>query len=262
MAASGCLYMSGMVLNDWFDIKQDSQQRPERPIPSSQISLNSAFSCYVVLTVVGILLSGLVSTSSLICAVVLVIAIVAYNGLLKRTLLAPVAMGLCRTLNILLGASFGRELNPQIFAGFEMPTLWVAISLGVFITGLTWFARDEATGTNRLGLVGGTVVMFAGIVGYVLAPLIFEIAASEGALTRYIAIVALISLPILLRSISALLDASPQKIGFAISTSLRSLILFDAAIAYLFSQCQVIYPLAILLLLIPSLFLARWISPT
>ena len=260
--SSGSLYMSGMVLNDWFDAEQDGHLRSSRPIPSGRISVRTAFGCYLVLTLAGMIMASLVSTSSLICAVGLVIAIVLYDCVLKRTSLAPVVMGLCRGLNILLGASYGVVAETDPIPGFPWSTIWIAVSLGIFIAGLTWFARKEATGSNRRDLLAATAVMLVGIAWYVLAPIIFEIAASDGALKRYIAIIVLISLPVLIRNFAAINEASPTRVGIAISTALCSLILYDAALGYLFSQCQVIYPLVILLLLVPSLFLSRWISPT
>ena len=42
LAASCCLYMSGMVFNDVFDLQQDTAERPNRPIPSGRVSRKSA----------------------------------------------------------------------------------------------------------------------------------------------------------------------------------------------------------------------------
>ena len=42
LSASCLLYSSGMVLNDVVDVDIDSKLRPQRPIPSGQISLNWA----------------------------------------------------------------------------------------------------------------------------------------------------------------------------------------------------------------------------
>ena len=37
-AASVLLYAAGVVLNDWFDLEIDRQERPERPLPSGRIA--------------------------------------------------------------------------------------------------------------------------------------------------------------------------------------------------------------------------------
>src|SRR4051812_40219696 len=42
VAASACLYLSGMVFNDVFDRKQDAVERPQRPIPSGKVTFQSA----------------------------------------------------------------------------------------------------------------------------------------------------------------------------------------------------------------------------
>ncbi|ORB92373.1 transferase, partial [Mycobacterium persicum] len=42
--ASALLYWSGMVLNDWADRERDAVERPERPIPSGEVSAATALS--------------------------------------------------------------------------------------------------------------------------------------------------------------------------------------------------------------------------
>ena len=42
LGASACLYMAGMVFNDYFDIEQDRRERPDRPIPSGAVSARHA----------------------------------------------------------------------------------------------------------------------------------------------------------------------------------------------------------------------------
>ena len=262
IASSCCLYMSGMVLNDWWDRDVDQLNRSNRPIPSGRVSSKAAFTGYLMLTLTGILLAAAVSMPSLGCAISLVVAIALYDCVLKRTAIAPMIMGLCRGLNILLGASAAPALQSNLLPGFTGSTIWIAVCLGIFITGVTWFARKESEGDNRRLLVSGSVIMVFGVAGFILTPLVFDVAASQSALLRYIAIVSLVALPIAVRAFAAIKSPMPANIGVTVGTALRSLILFDAAIAYLFSQCQVAYPIAILLLLIPALLMSRWISPT
>src|SRR2546423_324402 len=42
LGASLCLYMAGMVLNDFFDAQVDARQRPRRPIPSGRVRRGTA----------------------------------------------------------------------------------------------------------------------------------------------------------------------------------------------------------------------------
>ena len=44
MAAMSLFYIGGMFLNDAFDREFDAQHRPERPIPSGQVSARQVFS--------------------------------------------------------------------------------------------------------------------------------------------------------------------------------------------------------------------------
>ena len=42
VAASGCLYLAGMVLNDFFDRRIDAVERPTRPIPAGEVPAAAA----------------------------------------------------------------------------------------------------------------------------------------------------------------------------------------------------------------------------
>src|SRR5271154_2575485 len=55
--ASACLYMAGMVWNDFFDVAQDARERPDRPIPSGRVSRRAAGLLGALLLACGILLS-------------------------------------------------------------------------------------------------------------------------------------------------------------------------------------------------------------
>ena len=71
-------------------------------------------------------------------------AVVLYDGLLKRTPFGPLGMGACRLLNVLLGMSLAA--GPWgLFHG------QVALAVGTYITGVTWFARSEATESRPVG---------------------------------------------------------------------------------------------------------------
>src|SRR5262245_25587137 len=51
LVCSACLYCSGMVWNDFFDVEQDRRERPFRPIPSGKVSRRAA----------GVLAAGLMA---------------------------------------------------------------------------------------------------------------------------------------------------------------------------------------------------------
>ncbi len=112
VVASCLLYLSGMVLNDVFDAEVDARERPERPIPSGRISLRAATAVGWAMLTSGVLvawLCGLISSDWRPGAVAMLLAgcILLYDAVLKRTPLAPLAMGACRMLNVMLGMSLG-----------------------------------------------------------------------------------------------------------------------------------------------------------
>src|SRR5262249_49707692 len=150
--SSACLYSSGMVWNDYFDLAQDRRERPFRPLPSGRVKPNEAARLGTGLMVVGVacaLMTGRLSGS---LALVLVLAILAYDGWLKRTWAGPLGMGLCRFLNVLLGVSLAGTL--------DVPwALHLAAVVGLYIVGVTWFARTEARESNQSALQGAAAVM-------------------------------------------------------------------------------------------------------
>ena len=162
LAASALLYTAGMVLNDVFDVEVDRVERPERPLPSGRIPVAWArllgFEMLFFGTVAGASIS--IWSHDLRPAAVsigLAVLIVLYDAVLKRTPLGPLAMGGCRFLNVLLGMSAARqpwgELNYVVAGG-----------IGLYILGVTWFARREAEPkSRRLSLFLAMLVMFAGM---------------------------------------------------------------------------------------------------
>src|SRR5207247_9294158 len=59
LAASACLYLGGIALNDYFDRHVDAVERPERPIPSGAVPPAVAAGLGPALLAAGILLAGL-----------------------------------------------------------------------------------------------------------------------------------------------------------------------------------------------------------
>src|SRR5262249_28324737 len=89
-------------------------------------------------------------------AILLVVAILLYDGWLKRTWAGPIAMGTCRFLNVLLGHSAAGALAWPRGAH-------LALVVGVYIVGVTWFARTEARMSSQNALRGAAAVMLASL---------------------------------------------------------------------------------------------------
>jgi 4-hydroxybenzoate polyprenyltransferase len=145
VASSACLYLAGMVLNDFFDAEIDGVERPERPIPSGRIPRGVAGTVGWSLLAIGVLLALATSYQQEniapgLIGVLLAIAVVQYDGGLKKTRFGPYAMGWCRVLNVLLGASVAIDLSQRV-----VPFAY-AVAIGAYTVGLTYVARSEMVG--------------------------------------------------------------------------------------------------------------------
>ena len=263
VGASACFYLAGMVLNDFFDRDVDARQRPQRPIPSGRISSGEARSIGTVLMVLGLVLSwtagyfiggmraGLVGTA-------LAAAVLLYDAWLKRTPAGPVAMGACRMFNVFLGMSLHPDPWQQIH-------LAVAGGIGVYVIGVTWFARTEAIASSRLALGLSTLVMIAGLGLLASYP---ELASPGGIFLMWLRNWVLswyffwtvIVLLITWRCVGATIDPTPRKVQMAVRQCLFSIIVLDAAVC--FAMQGRVPALFVLALLIPALVLGRWLYST
>src|SRR5262249_22417148 len=148
----------------------DRQERPKRPLPSGRITLPVAKQIGIMLVIGGLggaaaatFLNRDNNTSTLIAQLRPIISalglarrVLLYNRILNLTPFGPIAMGGCRTLNVLLGMSASPE--PWTLLNFL-----IAGGLGIYIAGVTWFARTEATISKRGQLVSALIVIAAGL---------------------------------------------------------------------------------------------------
>src|SRR4029077_2842965 len=92
LLASLCLYWAGMVWNDYFDLEQDKRERPFRPLASGRVSVATARRLGILLMALGLGCAGLADLANgglrwkaLPLAIALGLAILLYDGWLKRT---------------------------------------------------------------------------------------------------------------------------------------------------------------------------------
>lgn len=264
LGASACLYLSGLVLNDVFDYDVDKVERPERPLPAGQISLATARTLGWTLLLGGLICAGAASwlsgqVYSIATAVTLALAVVGYNAGLKNTPVGPVVMGTCRWLNILLGMSAG-------------PTPWptwqllLAAGIGVYIVGVTVFAKGEAGESARSRLIAGWVILLGGM-GLLWGvprylpefPLGGQVAAKIAA-GDWTFLWAVLAALMSVRCFMAISDPKPARVQQAVTQCLRSLIILDALACY--SVRDLDCALAVLALIVPQLLLGRLIYAT
>lgn len=270
-ATSACLYLAGMALNDVFDRDVDAMERPERPIPSGRVSLRAAKLLGWGLLAAGVsfgAIAGLlvrpsaIQTSTLAIAAALAALVVAYDAFLKRTPLGPVAMGCCRALNVLLG------MSASAVVAWHPMQLWIASGLGLYVAGLTWFARQEATVSRRWQLSLAGIVMLAAIAGLSqfprwaderLPPIMWPDYAMREP-WRWNALWLAIGGLIGHRLLRAIFAPSPRDVQLAVKSAILSIVVFDAICCLGVRGAGP--ALTILLTLPPAMLLGRWIYST
>jgi len=267
LGASAGLYLSGMVFNDVFDVKQDTQERPQRPIPSGAVPLPNAIAFGTGLMLAGIACAFLASMNSFYVALILAATILAYDSFGKRTFLGPVLMGSCRFLNVILGASSGAAWFAIVW---QNPQLWVGLSLGIYIVGVTLFARNEAKENARVPLGIGLLIANLGLVmlalwmsGMTSRLRLFVVPGAMSGSMSVLFLLAVIALTINRRALKAIANPIPQEIQPTIGTMLLSLIVLDAMLIYFkLGQPGVPYAIGTVALLAPAIVLRKWISMT
>lgn len=145
-------YIGGMFLNDAFDSAFDATARPERPIPSGQVSAAQvhAFGFGMLALGVGMLtwagyaFEPFTKWRPVLAGIALAIAITFYNWHHKDNPLSPLVMGVCRLLVYLAAAYAVASVLPQ-------PVFVAAIVLLCYLIGLTYTAKQEHL--DRLGAV-------------------------------------------------------------------------------------------------------------
>ncbi len=259
VAASVLIYAGGIVLNDVFDIEIDRGERPNRPLPAGRVSFRlAAWSGGLMLGCGPVVAALSGSWTSALVAGLLALCVLAYDGGLKRTLLGPVVMGACRSLNLLLGLS---QL-PDFGGRYAWLT---AGSYGLFVVGVTVISRSEVESGRRRGIALGSliqVVAFAGLLAgfgqlatqsYGPRP---TIRFADWGECVWIAAVNVV----LAFDLRAIIFPTPEQTQRAVKTAVLSLVWLDVAIV---GGVQGWLPsLTVAALWVPAFLLARWLYST
>lgn len=251
LVASGCLYMAGMVWNDYFDLEEDRRDRPFRPIASGAISKRTAVVIGIGLLAAGLSCAAVTGKTGAAIALGLVIAILAYDARIKRTRFGPLSMALCRFLNVLLGLSLA---NPS-----AMPLttrIHLALAIGVYIVGVTWFARTEEKRSDPKVLGRAALVMLVAILlGLAVATRVPS--GTSSPLFPYLLVVFgfWVGIPVL----AAVRAPTPKHVQAGVKRSIFGLVVFDALLASVFVGT---WGLLLVLLLAPAILLGKWVYST
>jgi 4-hydroxybenzoate polyprenyltransferase len=260
--ASGCLYLAGMVWNDVFDRAEDAVSRPNRPLPSGRVYVRTAIALGVLLMLLGLAFAAFAGVPSirnqsdwnhepLMYAIGIAIAVLSYDGELKRTQFGPLGMGFCRFLNVLLGLSAIPE--DAIDLGLR---IHLAAVIGIYIVGVTWFARTEERESNRRQLIGAATIMAMSLVLALL--LKTKLVLGSGTfLFPYLLVLFgfLVGRPI----VRAISSRGPRDVQKAVKRCILGLVGLDALLATAFVGLP---GLLIVLLLPPALVIGKWVYST
>ncbi|HCN82030.1 MAG TPA: polyprenyltransferase, partial [Sphingobacteriaceae bacterium] len=143
--ATAGLYGGGVVFNDVFDADLDRIERPERPIPSGDISLLQAIFLGSVLLVLGVYAAFQPNLTTGILAIAIAASALVYDKWGKHhKILGPLNMGMCRGLNLLLGISILQDALDKWW--------FIACVPIIYIASITMISRGEVHGSNRTPL--------------------------------------------------------------------------------------------------------------
>lgn len=253
LVASIGLYGGGVVLNDVFDRNLDARERPERPLPSGRVTLRSAALLGVNLLIIGIAAASMSSGLSAMLALLIAVCVVFYNAFGKHIrIVAPLNMGACRGLNLLLGIS---AVPATVGESWYLALIPVA-----YIGAITLVSAGEVHGGNRgtmlfaLALVGVIIFALAALsltFPYSLLPFKFF------ALLPFLVYFAWRVLPAFW---GAYLEPQPLRIRHAVKAGVLSLIALDAALAVVYASP--LYGLLILSLMPVASRIARLFAVT
>jgi 4-hydroxybenzoate polyprenyltransferase len=259
------LYAAGIIFNDVCDAELDRHERPERPLPSGLIDLRAASFAAGGLGVAGLILAGgasyqIASPWPVVVAAILAGCIWLYDRHAKGTAVGPVVMGACRSLAWLTGMTAAG--GPHAVNEWLIP-----IGMGIYVAGITLYARDEAATTRqRNTLLAGAVVMLAGLVlaaGFVWLPERGPIELAAGALmpvTTWLVLWSVIGTSIFYRLAAGIGDPEPARIRFAVGNAIMSIITLDAVLVL--AACGERWAIVVFCLLAWFLFFKRLVPPT
>ena len=264
LLASFCAYWAGMILNDVVDIEDDRISRPSRPLPAGRISPVIAGHIANGMLLIGpllILVATTVFTSQKLwmgaafaSAMLLSLTVRSYNSALKDTFVGPVLMGLCRSLNILMAGCCMLSVGESDIAPVAL--VWYAAAIGLYIMGVTVYAKREESESQAGMLTLGLILEVAGLVFLAGFP-VWSQTVHEWQLDPKLAyplLMGLIGLTVVQRGMLGINHPVPRKVQLAVRHAILTLILIDAAVSAMWAGPW--FGGAVALMLMPALLSA------
>jgi heme O synthase-like polyprenyltransferase len=253
MISSSLLYVAGIVLNDYIDIEIDKKERLTRPLPSGKITKRKALTIAISSMIAANVITLVINWTSFVIAVILTTIIIAYDyGLKNNNIAGPITMGLARSINVILGAS---PALPTLLLSAQSSKmlLFITISLFLYVVAISILSKKEVSGkATNLIIISSLSIVFVDIAGIAIAGLI---AIFQPAVFVYLALFSVVMIITFRPILWGLSNLTPIQIQNIIRNMIMSIIILDSV--FVSGIIGLSYGFATLLLLIPSLVLAR-----
>ena len=141
-----CLYLAGNFLNDWADLQWDVVHRPERALPQGFFTPLAYVLVACSFVLLGLCAAAVVGPQSLAVALSIVVCILIYTWIHKRSVWSVIPMGFCRALLPLMGFT-----GFAVLGGFAVALFASAFGLFCHIAGLSLSARVESMQSAPVG---------------------------------------------------------------------------------------------------------------
>ena len=221
---------AGNTVNDYFDIKIDSINRPERPIPSGRVKLKEALYFSYLLFALGTVLAFSINIVCGFIALFNSLLLIFYAKTLKGTpLLGNLSIGYLTGSTFLFGASvFGFEGVETLFVLFVLSAL--AITAREIVKDIEDMEGDKIEGADTLPLRVGAkkasyLAVLIGLLAALLSPLPYLMSLLG---LRYLYIVLLADLGFLAAIYLILVRKNPGK-----SSKMFKIAMFFALLAFI-----------------------------
>jgi len=244
LVSSACLYGAGVVLNDFFDLEIDKTERPERPLPKGNVSVQGALLLGIILSATGITVAFFVSILSGLISVLIVCLSLLYNKYSKNhAFWGPLNMASCRMGNLMLGLT--------VIPDFRMDGIWLLMIPLIYIGSVTLLSQGEVTGTEKKRIETSLLLYILLLIFILNLSFLdrFSLLYSLPFLILFI----LFSLPGIIKAMKH--PGQPLLIRKAVKNSILGLILLDASLIAGFTGLS--FGLLVVLLLPLSIILAK-----
>ena len=262
VTSSILLYTSGLVFNDYFDIETDIKERPYRPLASGRISRRTAFTIAISSIIFGNLLAFFAAgRTGLVVSAVVSAIIISYDYKIKETKLGPIAMGLARAINVVLGASPALYLilkNNHLFASMGS----ICFFTFAYILSISLLSRKEVQSNEdqkdlqkTLRSIRKTVLVCFSIVFCIIGSLVLLVLLGIFRVDLLVNLVLFSAIIITILFSQAKFHYSSSSIQNTIKNMVISIIVFDSM--FISGVVGMYYGLPVLTLLLPAIFLSR-----